>query len=149
VKRSKLGQVAGYHAAPEAHVDVALPDGCTPLGTQRSYVDGAGDTVERHVHEGGDPASRGGFGRRREALPVGMAGFAYVDVGVDEARHEDDAVVQFQHVPGARRVAQRRDRRNPPVPHADRGRDLAAGTDGPRCPDEEVEAVGRAANCPH
>src|SRR5215469_1577204 len=99
VERFEAAQVAGNDAAPEAHVDVALPVGCASLDGERFSSDGCRDAVERHVHQGRDAAGRGGPCRRREALPLGVARLAQVNMGVDEARQHDDVRTQLKHCP--------------------------------------------------
>ncbi len=70
--------------------------GRLPFDLQRGHVDGRRDAVERHVHECGDAAGRGRPRGGGEALPLGVARLANVDVAVDEPRQEYDVVVELQ-----------------------------------------------------
>jgi hypothetical protein len=88
-QRVELAGVAGHHTAPEFHVH-----GCgarrVPLPLQGADVGRRRHAVQRHVHNRGD-AARGGRGRRRfESFPLGPSRIVDVDVGVDEAGHEEE-----------------------------------------------------------
>jgi hypothetical protein len=124
--RRQLGGVARHHAAPEAAVHPAAAAGGGELGLEGGQAGGDGDAVERHVHQGGDAAGRGGARAGLEALPGGAAGVVQVHVGVDHARHDQgvrrhdleigrpvalpdhggDPAVAHHHVRGGRAVRQ-------------------------------------------
>ena len=78
---------------------MTLPVRGAPLDGERFSGDGCWDAVEWHVHQGRDAAGRGGPGRRREALPFGVARLAHMNMGVDEARQHDDVRPQLKHCP--------------------------------------------------
>ncbi len=56
---------------------------------------GLGETVERHVDEGGEAAGGCGAGGGGEAFPVGAAGLVDVGVDVDEAGEEGERAEVF------------------------------------------------------
>ena len=89
VQRGQGGGVAGDRAAPEADVDVDLPGGGFLLDHEGVHGDGRREAVERHVHDGGDPAGGSGPGGGGEALPLGAAGLVDMHVGVHKAWQED------------------------------------------------------------
>ena len=78
----------GHDPAVEAAIDPELAR-CGPglhrqgLGRRRD-----GRAVERHVHEGRDPARGGRAGRRGESFPLGPPGLVDVDVDIDQPRQD-------------------------------------------------------------
>jgi hypothetical protein len=85
VQRLEVSEVARHRPAPEADVGVALTLGGRALDVQRGDGRRRRDRVERHVHQGGDPAGRGRAGGGREPLPLGPTGLVAVHVRVDQA----------------------------------------------------------------
>jgi hypothetical protein len=133
----QLGEVAGDDPAPEADVDVAAPRGGAPLGLQRRHAGGARQAVERHVHDGGDPAGRRRRGGVLEALPVGAAGLVDVHVGVDQPGHYQ-GVARLHQPAAGRRVPEVGDPLDDAADDVDRRRPDALGGDHPAAADDQL-----------
>lgn len=99
----EFGCVAGDDAGPEGDIDGAGVVRSAGFFDECRGSGGGGDAVERHIDEGGDSASRGGCGGGFEAFPIGAAGVVDVDVGIDEAGH-DDGVGGVEGARGAEEV---------------------------------------------
>ena len=101
-ERLEVALIAVDAAAPEGVVDHALrgvvgaAGGCGfALEFEGGDVGGLGETVERHVDEGGEAAGGGGAGGGGEAFPLGAAGLVDVGVDVDEAGQEGERAEVF------------------------------------------------------
>jgi hypothetical protein len=85
----------------EADVDPALALSGGALHFERRDGGRYGRAVERHVDERRYAAGCRGARRCFEPFPVGAARFVDVDVGVDDARRNDEAAEVFQrHIAG-------------------------------------------------
>ena len=146
MKRHKVGEVAGNHSSPEAHVDVALPLGGAALGLECLDRDRRRRGIQRHVDERRDAAGRGRPGRRLEAFPLRVSGLADVDVAVDQTGEKDLVRSQLHRLRRLRRGVECEDRDDTAVADADGPRRLSVGEDGAGRVDDQVEDVRRLAH---
>ncbi len=84
----ELMHVAADEAAGETHIHVELALGGAALGLEPGAGGRGRQTIERHVHEGGDAPRRRGSRRGGEAFPLGAARLIDVHVGVHDAGHD-------------------------------------------------------------
>ena len=105
----QLSSVARDDAAPEGAVHEDPAPSRLALGLESDDRRGGGNAVEGHVDQGGDAARRRGARGRVEALPLGPSRLVDVDVGVDQAGHQD-AVARVEHLHPCRGRAGRRHR---------------------------------------
>ena len=67
---------------------MTAPLGARALVVQRLDRRRRGDAVERHVQNGRDTPGDGRARSRLEPFPLGATGLVYVDVGIDQSRHD-------------------------------------------------------------
>ena len=126
VQRRELVDAGGQQEALEAHHarvvqgrrSAALPGTAPPqnatstaswpaaaacLAAQRGHGHGRRDAVQRHVHDRGHPARRGGGRRGREPFPLGAPGLVDVHVAVHQPGQQH--LVRGQGEGAGRRVA--------------------------------------------
>ena len=89
-QRLDLVGVARDEAAEEPAIDPEPPPGGVPLGGQGVGRGRDRVAVERHVDQRRDPPDGGGGRRGREPLPVGPARVVDVDVGIHQARQDEE-----------------------------------------------------------
>jgi hypothetical protein len=139
----QLGQlplVPGHDPAQEAHVHPALLLGRLALGAQSLDGRGRRQAPERHVHDGRDPAGRGGAGGREDALPLRAPGLGRADMRVHQSG-EDHEVAGGEGVVATRDIVEVPHRLDHPVADVDRsGLELAAGGDAMAANDRDARA---------
>lgn len=88
-KGFKFMRIAGDDTTKKANVYPAFALGCCDFFFQVRNSRGGWDGIQRHIHDGGDPAKSSGLGARVKALPFCTARFIEVNMSVDQPREED------------------------------------------------------------
>src|SRR5580765_3065307 len=92
--------VARHDAAPERDVYMTLPARCGSLGLERCRGRRRRHAVQRHVDDRRDATGRRRPRRGVEPLPIGAARLVDMDMGVNDARRDDEVagVVAIVHI---------------------------------------------------
>lgn len=99
----QLVAVAGNQAAPEANIHIDLAASRRRLGLEARHAHSGRAGVGGSVNDGGEAAGGRRLGGRNEALPILPTRLIDMDIGIDEARHQDQ-VPKVEHRLGLRVV---------------------------------------------
>ena len=95
-KRRKVFVVLARQSTPGHPIHAALAGGRVALGFERSNRRGFRQAIERHIHQRGVAAGRGGAGGGGEAFPFRPARFVHVHMRIHQAgqQHQVAELVQ-------------------------------------------------------